>query len=218
MFAIRDCGFTVRSALEVQDSSDLRFQKIVRIIRGSRFATFLACNSIAPHVFHVSICRSSSASSSVRKSSATMNNARSAPSSWTARRTAIRILLRHCRPGHRGARKQTGQSDRAGTELVEWTRWRTRQPNPKRIDRRGTLRSVRSGFAGVVRTTETRRLATHLRRRRSPDHRLDQNESDRLIAGVSTIATHEGACLSRSATPARFQTTRRSPQPSEERR
>jgi hypothetical protein len=38
MFAIRDCGFTVRSALEVQDSSDVRFQKIVRIIRGSQYA------------------------------------------------------------------------------------------------------------------------------------------------------------------------------------
>jgi hypothetical protein len=38
MFAIRDCGFIVRSALEVQDSSDLRFQKIVRIIRGSQYA------------------------------------------------------------------------------------------------------------------------------------------------------------------------------------
>lgn len=38
MFALRDCGFTVRSALEVQDSSDLRFQKIVRVIRGSQYA------------------------------------------------------------------------------------------------------------------------------------------------------------------------------------
>jgi len=38
MFAIRDCGFTVRSALEVQDSSDVRFHKIVRIIRGSQYA------------------------------------------------------------------------------------------------------------------------------------------------------------------------------------
>jgi len=38
MFAIRDCGFIVRSALEVQDSSDLRFQKIVRIIRASQYA------------------------------------------------------------------------------------------------------------------------------------------------------------------------------------
>lgn len=38
MFAVRDCGFTVRSALEVQDSSDIRFQKIVRIIRGSQYA------------------------------------------------------------------------------------------------------------------------------------------------------------------------------------
>jgi hypothetical protein len=38
MFAIRDCGFIVRSALEVQDSSDVRFQKIVRIIRGSQYA------------------------------------------------------------------------------------------------------------------------------------------------------------------------------------
>lgn len=38
MFAIHDCGFFARSALEVQDSSDLRFQKIVRIIRGSQYA------------------------------------------------------------------------------------------------------------------------------------------------------------------------------------
>jgi hypothetical protein len=38
MFGIHDCGFTVRSALEVQDSSDVRFQKIVRIIRGSQCA------------------------------------------------------------------------------------------------------------------------------------------------------------------------------------
>lgn len=38
MFAIHDCGFFARSALEVQDSSDVRFQKIVRIIRGSQYA------------------------------------------------------------------------------------------------------------------------------------------------------------------------------------
>jgi hypothetical protein len=38
MFAVHDCGFFVRLALEVQDSSDVRFQKIVRIIRGSQYA------------------------------------------------------------------------------------------------------------------------------------------------------------------------------------
>jgi len=38
MFAIHDCGFFARSALEVQDSSDVRFQKIVRIIRSSEYA------------------------------------------------------------------------------------------------------------------------------------------------------------------------------------
>jgi hypothetical protein len=38
MFAIHDCGYFARSALEVQDSSDVRFQKIVRIIRGSQYA------------------------------------------------------------------------------------------------------------------------------------------------------------------------------------
>jgi hypothetical protein len=38
MFAIHDCGFFARSALEVQDSSDVRFQKIVRIIRTSEYA------------------------------------------------------------------------------------------------------------------------------------------------------------------------------------
>jgi hypothetical protein len=38
MFTVHDCGFFVRAALEVQDSSDLRFQKIVRIIRGSQYA------------------------------------------------------------------------------------------------------------------------------------------------------------------------------------
>jgi hypothetical protein len=36
--AIHDCGFFARSALEVQDSSDVRFQKIVRIIRTSEYA------------------------------------------------------------------------------------------------------------------------------------------------------------------------------------
>ncbi|HEV7484762.1 MAG TPA: hypothetical protein VGQ65_03700 [Thermoanaerobaculia bacterium] len=38
MFAIHDCGFFARSALEEQDSSAVRFQKIVRIIRTSQFA------------------------------------------------------------------------------------------------------------------------------------------------------------------------------------
>jgi len=38
MFAVHDCGFFVRLALEVQDSSDVRFQKIVRIIRCSQYA------------------------------------------------------------------------------------------------------------------------------------------------------------------------------------
>jgi hypothetical protein len=38
MFAIHDCGFFARSALEVQDSSDVRFQKIVRIIRSSEYS------------------------------------------------------------------------------------------------------------------------------------------------------------------------------------
>ncbi len=38
MFAVHDCGFIVRSALELQDSSDIRLRKIVRIIRSSGYA------------------------------------------------------------------------------------------------------------------------------------------------------------------------------------
>jgi hypothetical protein len=38
LFAIYDCGFRARSALEVEDSGEVRFQKIVRIISESPFA------------------------------------------------------------------------------------------------------------------------------------------------------------------------------------
>jgi hypothetical protein len=37
IFAVLDCGFAPRCALEVDDGADLRFDKIQRIISGSRF-------------------------------------------------------------------------------------------------------------------------------------------------------------------------------------
>ena len=38
VFAIHDCGFRVRSALEIDDSGEVRVQKIIRIIGESPFA------------------------------------------------------------------------------------------------------------------------------------------------------------------------------------
>lgn len=38
VFAVYDCGFRVRSALEVDDSGEVRVQKVLRIIRESPFA------------------------------------------------------------------------------------------------------------------------------------------------------------------------------------
>ncbi len=38
VFAVHDCGFRARSALEVSDSGETRIRKVVRIIRSSRLA------------------------------------------------------------------------------------------------------------------------------------------------------------------------------------
>jgi len=38
IFAVHDCGFRVRSALEIEDSGEVRVQKIIRIIGESPFA------------------------------------------------------------------------------------------------------------------------------------------------------------------------------------
>jgi hypothetical protein len=37
LFAVADCGFHSRSALEIDDGSEVRFAKIVRLIRDSKF-------------------------------------------------------------------------------------------------------------------------------------------------------------------------------------
>jgi hypothetical protein len=38
VFAVHDCGFAARSALEVEDSGEVRVQKVVRIIGESPYA------------------------------------------------------------------------------------------------------------------------------------------------------------------------------------
>ncbi|HEX2205345.1 MAG TPA: hypothetical protein VHG91_18695 [Longimicrobium sp.] len=37
MFAVHDCGFVARSALELDDGSEVRIEKIKRLIDESRF-------------------------------------------------------------------------------------------------------------------------------------------------------------------------------------
>lgn len=65
VFAIYDCGFLARSALEVEDSGQARVEKILDIIadRSSAFTTFPVPGSTETQSMRVSTCRSSSGSS-----------------------------------------------------------------------------------------------------------------------------------------------------------
>jgi hypothetical protein len=58
-FTIYDLGFVVRCALEEDDSSELRFAKIERIVAGSEYTIFRPWSWIRPHDCRVSTFRSS---------------------------------------------------------------------------------------------------------------------------------------------------------------
>ncbi len=50
VFAVLDCGFVARSALEIADSSEVRIDKICRIIAGSKLAIHDLCRTeLDPH-------------------------------------------------------------------------------------------------------------------------------------------------------------------------